>query len=341
MKSPHRLVCALSWFALLLGGCMPARPVSPAAPVTMPLHVCYSSVSAPQLALIYAQEKGLFARHDLEVDIMYVDGGTEAVTTLISGEMDLCQVGGAPVANAVVAGEDLVLIAGLFNRYAYALMVTPDIASAEDLKGKALAVSSPGSSSDSALRTLLPTLGLEPDRDVTIVSIGNQSSRLAAMESGAIAGTLISVPESAKARDAGYRELANMQQLEIPYPHNAIATRQSFLNEHRDAALRYLRAIIEAIVLMKADKEGTIAVLAAFLQLDSEADRSSLEDAYAVFVRDGLAEIPYPSVEAVQSQLDAMETENPNAADFAAADVIDDTLLAEIEASGFLKQLTP
>jgi NitT/TauT family transport system substrate-binding protein len=303
--------------------------------------VCYSSISAPQIAPIYAQEKGLFAKHGLDVTLVYVDGGTEAVTTLISGEMDICQVGGTPTANAVVAGEELMLIAGLFNRYAYALMVTPNIESAEDLKGEALAVSSFGSSSDSALRTLLTTLGLDANKDVAILAVGNQSSRLAAMESGAIAGTLISVPESSKAREAGYRELANMLQSDIPYPHNAIAARQSFLDEHRDVAIRYLQAIVEAIALMKADRENTIAVLAGFLQLDPQADRSALEEAYDVFVRDGLAQIPYPTVEGVQSQLDAMVAENPRAAGFTADDMIDMTLLADIEASNFLNQITP
>lgn len=341
MKRPYRLGYALCILAVLLSGCTPNVLGRSTKSARLPLTVCYSSISAPQIAPIFAAEKGIFAKYGLDVTLVYVDGGTTAVTTLLSGEIDICQVSGAPVMNAVVAGEDLVLIAGLFNRYAYALMVTPDIESTANLKGKALAISSPGSSSDSALRTLLLTLGLEPDKDVAILSVGNQGSRLAAMESGAIAGTLVSVPESVKAREAGYRELANMLKSDIPYPHNAIATRRSFLNENRDATTRYLQAIIEAITFMKADKEGTIAALAGFLELAPEADRLSLEEAYNVFVRDGLASIPYSTVEGVQSQLDAMTAENPNAANFTATDMIDDTLLAEIEASGFLNQITP
>lgn len=340
----RRSVCTITiglLWVLLASGCAPRSVTRDAAVTLTPLKVCYSSISAPQIAPIYAQEKGLFAKHGLDVTLVYVEGGTEAVTTLISGEMDICQVGGTSVANAVVAGEELMLIAGLFNRYAYALMVTPDIESAEDLRGKALAVSSFGSSSDSALRTLLTTLGLDADKDVTILAIGNQSSRLAAMQSGAIAGTLISVPESSKAREAGYRELANMLQSDIPYPHNAIAARQSFLDEDREVAIRYLQAIIEAIALMKADREEAIAVLATFLQVDPQADRSSLEEAYDLFIRDGLAQIPYPTVAGVQVQLDGMVAENPSAADFTADDMIDMTLLAGIEASDFLNQITP
>jgi ABC-type nitrate/sulfonate/bicarbonate transport system substrate-binding protein len=130
-----------------------------------------------------------------------------------------------------------------------------------------------------------------------------------------------------------------MRQSDIPYPHNEIAARRSFLDAHRDAAVGYLRAIVEAIALMKADKAGAITALASFLDLDLVEDRAALEEAYDVFVRDGLADIPYPTVEGVQAQLAAMVAENPNAADFTAADMIDDTLLAEIEASGFLNQI--
>lgn len=339
MRNRHPLVFVLSVLAVLLSGCTLNTLATPTPLARYSLDVCFSSISAPQIAPIYAQEAGLFDKHGLDVNLVYVDGGTEAATTLISGEMDICQVGGAPVANAAVAGEDLVLIAGLFNRYAYALMVTPDIASARDLKGKNLAVSSLGSSSDSALRTLLPTLGIDPNTDVTIVSVGNQSSRLAAMESGAVAGTLISVPESARAREAGYRELVNMIESDIPYPHNAIAARRSFIEDNRGAMMGYLRAITEAIALMKADKEGAISALASFLDLDLVADRASLEEAYDVFVRDGLADIPYPTVEGVRAQLDAMVAEIPDAATFPAAAMIDNTLLDEVEASGFLNQI--
>lgn len=326
----------------LLWGCVPPPPVAQQpAPALIPLDVCYSSVSAAQATAIFAQEQGLFAKHGLDVNLVYVDGGSKAVTTLVSGEMDICQAGGAPVANAVLAGEDLVLVAGLFNRYAYALMVTPEIASAADLKGKALAISSPGSSSDSALRALLPTLGLEPDTDVAILAVGGQSERIAAMEAGAVAGTLVSVPESVKAAELGYRELVNMLQSDVPYPHNAIAVSRTFIAENRDAVLRYLKATVEAIVLMKAEPEQTIAVLSQFLQMDKESERAALEAAYQIFIADGLDTIPYPTEAGVQGQLDALVAENPAAANYAAADLLDISLLKEIEESRFVEQLAP
>ncbi len=325
--------------AVLLVGCVAIRPMTTDATANIELDVCYSSISAAQVVALYAQEKGLYAQYGLDVNLVYVDGGSTAVTTLVAGEMDICQVGGAPLANAVVAGEELVMVAGLFNRYAYALMVMPEIETPEALKGKALAISSPGSSSDSALRALLPTLGLEADKDVAILDIGGQSSRMAAMEAGGVAGTLVSVPESAIARELGYHELANMLAFDLPYPHNGIATSRRFIAENRETVMRFLQATVASIVLMKADQAGTIALLAEFLQMDAEADRAALEEAYRVFVVEGLEIIPYPTEEGIQRQLDAMVADNANAANVSAADLVDTTLLAELEASGFVAQL--
>lgn len=316
----------------LLAGCVAIRPPASKATALTPLNVCYSSISAAQAPAFYAQAKGIYAHYGLKVNLVYIDSGSRAATALIAGEMDICHVGGAPIINAVVAGEDLVLIAGLFNRYPYALMTIPEIKTPADLRGKALAISSPGSSSDSALRALLPTLGLTPDTDVTILAVGGQSERIAAMASGVVAGTLVSMPETAQARALGYRELANMLQSDLPYPHNAIATSRHLIAENPDAVHRFLQATVAAIAQMKADQEGTIAVLAQALRLDVDADHAALAEAYNVFIVNGLATIPYPTEEGVARELAAMVAENPKATNFTAAQMVDTTLLTEIKA---------
>lgn len=339
VRKQYLTIFVIVFGGLWLWGCAAIGREKPATNVPIVLNVCYSSISAAQTAAIFAQKKGLYTKHGLEVNLVYIDGGSTAVTTLISGEMDICQVGGAPVANAVVAGEDLVLVAGLFNRYAYALLVAPNIDSPAALRGQSLAISSPGSSSDGALRALLPTLGLEPDRDVTLVEIGGQSERIAAMEAGVIAGTLVSVPESAKARMLGYRELVNMLESDLPYSHNSIATSRRLITNNREAVSRFLRATVEAIVMMKADKESTIALLAQFLELDAAADRAALEEAYQVFIVDGLSSLPWPTEAGLQQHLDALATEIPDAVNVTAGEMIDTSFLTELEQTGFVTQL--
>ena len=127
--------------------------------VLVPLNVCYSALTGTQAVVWYTYEKDLFKKYGLNVKLISIDSGTKAVTALLTGNMDICEVAGSAVVNAVAAGQDAVMIAGLYNAYPAFLMVTASIKTAQDLKGKALAISQPGSSTDVGTRLALKQLG--------------------------------------------------------------------------------------------------------------------------------------------------------------------------------------
>ena len=190
-----------AWYVILLlwlsVACQPVQPTQLGqqranATTLTPLKVCYSSKSATQSVVFYAFEQGIYAEYGLDVELIYIEGGSTATAALIAGAVDICQIAGAAVINSIVADSGLVLIGGLFNTYVYSLMVRPEIVTAADLQGKALAISDPGGSSDVALRAALLALGLQPDADVTLLSIGGQSARLAAMDCSKRSPTAIS-----------------------------------------------------------------------------------------------------------------------------------------------------
>lgn len=336
MKKLGLILCVF-----LLAGCALIQPAKPAQEASTPINVCYSSLGAGDAVSMYAFEKGIYAKYGLTVNLVYIEGGSQAASALIAGDMDFCQIAGTAVVNAVVAGTDLALIAGLINTYTYSLMVRPEIAMAADLQGKALGVSDFGGSSDTALRAALRSLNLRPDEDVTILAVGGQSERLTAMEAGSIVGTMVTIPQTVRARKLGYQELVNMAALNTPYQHNAFATTHAFISHNRAVALRFLQATIDAIAQMKADKAGVLEVLEHYLLLDPEKNAEELEEAYNVVVLQYIQEKPYPSVEGIQVLLDSAAVENPAAATYTPADVIDTSLLQEIEASGFWEKLHP
>lgn len=337
------LLCTLS-----LLGCAPIRPSDTATTVKTPdttttvktpLKVCYSAVGTVTQSLpIYASEKGIYAKYGLDVRLVNIEGGDKATAALIAGQMDICQVAGPAVVNAVVAGADVVLIAGLVNTYAFYLITRPEIQTAADLQGKTVAISSPGGSTDAAMRLALQSLGLRPEQDVTIVSMNSESNRLAAMETGAIAGTVVGVPVQAKARELDYHKLVDVAALKIPFPNTTFATSHTFIKTHHDTALRFLQANIEAIATMKQDKAGAMAAIAKFMGLDGEKDTAALEEAYQQFVLGYLPDMPYPEAKGVQTILDGLIAKNPAAAKITPADVIDTSLLDEITKSGSVKK---
>jgi len=310
-----------------LQACSPGIPAQDAGPTR--LRVCYSALTATQIPLLYAQENGFFAGQDLDVELFYFDSGTDAVTSLLAGETDLCQVAGSSVVNAAAAGEDVVFLAGLFNTYVYSLIVAPGVTTADDLRGAAVAVSKLGSSSDAAIRIALRSLGLEPDADVAVVAIGDQAARLAAIESGQIAGTVISIPESTRARQLGFRELLDMSALQAPFQHTAIATTRHFLQANRPAAVRFMAAMLQAVASMRSDRESTMAVMAKYLDLDPVADSALLSAAYDDLIPPYLQATPYPTEAGIQTLLDEALQNNPNASRLTPADLVDRSVIDE------------
>lgn len=303
------------------------------------VNVCFSSPSGTMVTAWYAFENGLFEKYGLDVNLTYIGSGSKAATAMIAGNVEFCQIAGSAVVNSVVAGADLVMIGGLFNTYVYSLMVTPNIQSPEDLKGKAVAISRAGSSSDAAIRAALDGLGLVPEDDVAIVAVGGQAERLAAMETGAVVGTVVSVPETVEAKEVGFVELLDMSTLQVPFQHTGIATTKSYIAENRDAVVNFMKAISEAIALMKSDKEGTMQVMAEYLLLDVEDDAPSLNEAYDVLIQGYLPKVPYPTLDGIQTLLTNLEEENPDAANFTPEDVADISIVQELEDSGFIDSL--
>lgn len=305
------------------------------------INVCYSGSSGTQIVVWYAQEKGLFKKYGLNSKLIAVKGGSTATIAMVSGEMDFCQIAGPAVVTAVVAEQDLAIIAGLFNTYVTSLITNSEIQTPEDLKGKALAISKPGGASDVELRVILKELNLKPDDEVPILAVGGQGERLAAMETKQIAGTILSPPMTTIAKQKGYREFLKMSSLNKPYQHTALVSTRKYIEENPETVENFLKAIIESIAMMKQDQSGTVEVLKKYLLLDEESNdginvEEALNESYEVLVKEVLPDIPYPNLEGIQTILNRLEAENPNAKNFKPSDVVHTTTLEKLENEGFI-----
>ena len=135
--------------------------------------IAYSSVSANMAPLWITQERGFFRKYGLDVRLVFIESGSTTVQSLIANEVAFAQMAGAGVLQSRLRGSDVVLIAGFLNTMDYQLMVEKSITRPEQLKGKTMAVSRFGSSSDFATRYALDKFGLTPEKDVTILEIGS------------------------------------------------------------------------------------------------------------------------------------------------------------------------
>ena len=231
------------------------------------------------------------------------------------------------------------MIAGLYNTYPASLMVTASIKTAQDLKGKALAISQPGSSTDVGTRLALKQLGLDPDKDVALLAIGEEGARMAAMEAGQVAGSLLTSPDTLIGQQKGYTPLLDLAATNIPYQHTGIATTRKYIDTHRPAVENFMKAILEAIALMKKDPVGTKAVMAKYLLLDPDKDAAALEDAYQTLILADLSSLPYPSLAGIQTLIDYQSPSNPAVSQVSPEQIADMTILKDLEDSGFIAGL--
>ncbi len=338
----HRSGALLTILVLLLSGCTAlssSGELAGESEALTPLTFCTAAVSPLHLPAWYAYEEGLFEQYGLDVELVGLKNGSTAATAMIAGEVDACQVAASNIVNAVLAEEELVLIGGLFNRHVYSLMVRPEIQSAADLKGKSIAVTRPGTATDTSLGVALDHLGLERDQDVAVVFGGSHGDNMAALTAGSVDGVIQGAPLMFQSEALGFNQLLDLSILPYPYQHNSVATSREFIEDQREVSLNLMRAISHATQQLKRDPDGAKAVMAKYLTLDPAADEKLLQTTYETVVLGQLEALPYPSMAGIEAVIDIARQTNPKAEGFQAAEVVDLSLMEALESSGFLSGL--
>jgi LysM repeat protein len=228
------------------------------------------------------------------------------------------------------------MVAGFLNTMDYKLIVSRDITRPDQLKGKIMAVSRIGSSSDFATRYALEKYGLAPDKDVAIVQIGSQPARFSALESGKIHGVMIAIPLTAKAKKMGLNTLADLQMLGLEYQHTGLAFSQDTIKKQPELVRNVLKAFVESIHFMKTRRQETIGILAKYLKSD---DMEALDEAYDSVLNSLIPEKPYPTIKGIQIMLREMGIKEPAARNARPEQFVDLTFMKELDSSGFVDHL--
>src|SRR5678815_1942707 len=208
MKSSVVAAAALS---MMIAG----APVTETSARTM-VRVAYSSISGAAVVTWLAVDKGLFAKNNLDVKLIYV-AGSQAMQSLLSGTTPIGLQGIEPVFRVNAHGSDTVMILGMVTKPPFSIIVRPEIKDYRELKGKPMGITRYGSSTDMLLRLSLEKWGFKPEVDVPILQMGGVPPILAGMESRKIVGGPLSLPTLARAKQEGYRELADVADLVPEY----------------------------------------------------------------------------------------------------------------------------
>jgi NitT/TauT family transport system substrate-binding protein len=280
-----------------------------------------------------AKDGGYFAREGVPAELIYIRGGPQTLSALISGEVPFVQVYGGALVAAHLTGADVMIVAGLINQPFFSIITVAGIEKPEDLRGKKVGISTYGSATDLALRLALKKWGLKADSEVSILQMRGVPEIVPALAAGALHAGVLSPPTNMIAIRAGFKELAYLPQVGISFQHTSVATTKRYIEKNRPTALKVMRAYVAAIERIKTDKAFTVKVLSKYM---STTDPIVLEYSYNV----GLPLFrtpPYPTLEGVQAVLDYLAEKDPKAKQFQPKDFVDVSLLQEIEKRGAQK----
>src|ERR1700752_895693 len=322
MKKTLRLVVAL----LFLGAAREARSQEK-------IRVGQGSVSMYSGLMHIGKDRGLFAKYGLTTETIYIPGGSTNVQVLVSGNLDLSQLSGAPGVAANLEGADIVYFASLLDKLNYQLITRPEIKGVEQLKGKKFGVSRFGSSADFGMRALLKRLGVDPVKEATILQIGDEPARIAAITSGNIDGTVVNAPFAMEAERLKLNIVADSVKMNIPFFNTGLLGTKRFMEKQEAKLMNFLRAYLEAIKVLKTDRDYSVKALGQFTRVQN---LKALQEGYDYF-NNQLQPVPYPSVEAIKAVVAQIAETNPKARGIEAKSYVNDRYLKRLEEEGFVK----
>jgi NitT/TauT family transport system substrate-binding protein len=317
-------------FSFLIFSYPSARAAAPLTKVIMTT----GSVSEREGTVYVAQEHGFFRKYGVDVSFVQVRKGPVGMAALSSGETQF-HWGSVSAANlgAISEGADLVFVAGFVNRLTGMFVANPKISSPMELKGKSIGVNSLSGGGWIFTMLTLDYWGLVPERDkIQFRSLGDQSVMVQGFMAGTVDAVLVGYAHGKNLQNKGYRVLADVEKLPIPYQGTGLISRRNFMTSSPATVENVFRGLLDAVTFIRnpANRVDVIKILAKGMRLPRVEDA---EEGYQSMV--GLYEKKlYPSVEGIRNVIRLLGTTNEKIRRLKAEDLVDDSVVKKLEKDG-------
>jgi ABC-type nitrate/sulfonate/bicarbonate transport system substrate-binding protein len=266
------------FFSVLLISSSHAQP----NPKLTPVNYGNIVITATNWPFLIAEQEGMFQKEG--IDLKRVIGGNTTATTqaLVAGSTDLAQMNLVNLLGANSAGADLVVVGGDATVPIYTLIVHPSIKSYADLKGKRLAITGPTDPLNYVLARMLAANGLKPT-DYELINLGGAPQRLAAVQKGGVAGSLINQPSDFIALASGFSSLGLSTDYVDNFQYTITGVRREWAQKNRPLVVRFLRAYVRGCEFFyePANKDAVVRALAE----KTKSEREEAEKTYALFMQ--------------------------------------------------------
>ncbi|HWH79292.1 MAG TPA: ABC transporter substrate-binding protein [Candidatus Binatus sp.] len=247
----------------------------------------YPATAMSHFPVFVGREFGQFRDEGLDVQLVRVSGNV-VVAALLAGELGYTTSGDGTVRSAVL-GLPIKMLAAIGVKPSLSLIVRPEIKTVADLKGKAIAISTPGTTTDFTAREIVKHYGLNPDRDITTVGLGDQPQRMAAMQTGAVAGAIVTPPNDLKAEAQGFRLLVFTGDFMEDSLLGVLGTSERRIKERPDQVKKMVRAVVKTLLFIRQQPEQVTSFAQRFWKLDRKQAEKSYELIVKTMSRDGSA----------------------------------------------------
>lgn len=289
----------------------------------------YPGIAGYNIPFWVALDTGEFKKVGLDVDPVLISGGSRSIAALLSGGLDFAHVSGGVSVQVALGGAEVTIVGTVCNSMSAGIIAAKEIKSFQQLKGKKVGIASFGGNNDIGLRYAFKKNGLNPDKDVTFLQLGGERNRLTALERGVVSATIMSPPGLFVLEGAGFSRLGDLNTMGMRYPELSIVARKRDLKERRDVLRRYLRAHLEAIRTMKANRDVTVRVIEKYIHVGSRPDAIKTYDYFVKSVSDTLR----TERDGISDFLATLEPKMPGAAKRNPNDFIDESVLEEVSRS--------
>src|SRR6266508_4308258 len=281
-----------------------------------------------------AKEAGLYKKYGLDTELIFINGSTRGIQSLVAGDIYFAGAVGTSAINGKLAGGDIVIFDSLVNTLPYYIIGKPDIRSPEDLKGRTLATHIPGTSADFAVRLALRKYGIDY-KEIQAVMVGGATARVAAVINGQTDFTMVTEPGKIQGEKAGMKLIIDMAKLKIPFQFTCTMASGKLIREQPKVVESMAKALAEAVHFFKNNKKETIQIMTKYTR---GAKPNVLEGSWVAY-KELLQEDTQPTLEGLNDTLAVQASWDPKAAKAKAEDFVDLRFVNNLKRSGFIDKL--
>lgn len=297
----------------------------------MTLKVGYPADTASYGDLYVCKDEGIFEKNGLDVQLTLIKTSAQVLAALTSGTVDIAGGDGRAVAAGDLKGTDLRFIALKIPSYFVEMWGRDGIASPEQLKGKKVGVTAPGSVTDTATRIMLKDKGLT--NDVQVANLNSLPALIAAGKKGAVDALVTAPPQGVQTRALGWHKIMDFTQYKTAA--GVYAATDSYIKENPDAVKAFVKSEIDCLAFLQKNKKKSVDAIQKYTKTD---DRELAVYAYDFFKKIWVTD-PSVDEELVRQTFQEAAKESGGSVPADVSQYIDDSFVEQFRKDGYIDKV--